>query len=79
MKHQSHDITALETIAGLSEDTQPVKTGMREDFKTLQQVQDEYIEKIYDICGGHIFKTAGILDVSPSTIYRWRARKQKTS
>jgi len=52
-------------------------------FRTLQQVEQEAIEKTIALCKGNIYQAAALLDVSASTIYRkrqaWTAGTPKTA
>lgn len=41
-----------------------------EDIKPLAEVERAYIERVINACHGSIPKAAGLLEVSPSTIYR---------
>lgn len=58
----------LQIAAGLPE----IKTQTPRRYKTLAQLERDYIQMILDVNNDDVSKAAKILDISPSTLYRKR-------
>lgn len=59
----------LYVAAGLETEEQVLRP-----LKTLAEFEREYIEMVIYLCGGNIPKSAKVLDISPSTLYRKHAK-----
>lgn len=69
-KYQAENVQHPSDI--LSEETTVSKQGIitKADIESLWVVEKRAIELAIDVCGGNIPQAAGLLEVSPSTIYR---------
>ncbi|GMG86822.1 sigma 54-interacting transcriptional regulator [Biformimicrobium ophioploci] len=78
MKYQQRPAAQLGMGASLANMQQRLrKNGRRrgdQEVQPLWWVERETIEHAIKLCGGNIIKAAGLLEVSPSTIYRKREK-----
>ncbi len=61
------------SAAGAAPTPPPVAGSGEQVIKPLWQVEKEAIEAAIEFCGGNVPQAAGLLEVSPSTLYRKRA------
>jgi DNA-binding NtrC family response regulator len=63
----TEQVLPLLTASQLQSKNQP---ATEQPIRPLAAVERETIERAIELCDGNIPKAAGLLDVSPSTIYR---------
>ena len=63
----------------LDPDAPPGMRGAALAGWSLRQVEDHYIGLVMERCGGNKTQAARILEVDPSTLYRWERGRSRTS